>query len=442
MLFNDDQLRELATALSSDSGASGLRTASIAVDVAPLTVLGAAAHLFGRSSYFRTPDGEEVAGLGVASRITAAGQDRFGRLERALSRMPEGLVQGARLTFGFSFRPDGATSQEWEGFAPAELVLPAVSIVAEGARTRLVVAIPGGSDPGTTLAALDGLDAAPPPPPPDPGSHTVESMPSTIQWQAEVAEAIGAIREGSLKKVVLARSVVVRSERIADPFALLYHLDRANPGAYVFATIVGDAAFVGASPELLLAVDGSDVRLNPLAGSARRGEGKNDATVGKMLIESAKDRAEHALVVDDLVARLEPLTSELSYSREPSLRRMATVQHLSTEISGTLADGVSALSVLGSIHPTPAVGGTPRAEALSFIDKAEGIDRGWYAGGVGWINPGGSARVALALRCGLVTGDTARLYAGNGIVADSDPAAELIETRLKFRPMLNLLAAT
>lgn len=442
MLLTHQQLRELATRLSADAGASGLRTASIAVDVAPLALLRAAAHLFGRNSYFRTPDGEEVAGLGVAARITATGPNRFGRLEAGMAGIPSDLAPGARYTLGFSFRPDGASSPEWDGFAAAELVLPAVTIVAEGLQARLVVAVPEGSDPTTTLAALDRLDAAPPPPPPDPGSHTVESVPSTIEWQAEVAEAVGAIRGGSFQKVVLARSVVVRAERIADPFALIYHLDRANPAAYVFATIIGESAFVGASPELLLAVEGREIRLNPLAGSARRGEGRNDAAVGKMLLQSAKDRAEHALVVDDLVTRLEPLTAELSYPQEPSLRRMATVQHLSTEISGTLAAGVSPLGVLGSIHPTPAVGGTPRAEALSFIEKEEGIDRGWYAGGVGWIDPGGSARVALALRCGLVTGDTARLYAGNGIVADSDPQAELIETRLKFRPMLNLLAAT
>jgi isochorismate synthase len=430
VLFTHDQLRELETRLSSDPGAPGLRTASIVVDVAPATVLQAAAHLFGRNSYFRTPDGEEVAGLGVAARITAAGVDRFGRLEAALARMPSELAPGARYGLGFSFRPDGPTSQEWDGFAAAELVLPAVSIVADWSRARLVVAVPDHSDPATTLATLNGLEAPPPPAPPDPGSHTVESMPSTIQWQAEVAEAVGAIRGGSFEKVVLARSVIVRAERIADP------------GAYVFATIIGESAFVGASPELLLAAEGSNIRLNPLAGSARRGEGKNDAAVGRLLLDSSKDRAEHALVVEDLVRRLEPLTSDLRYPPEPSLRRMATVQHLSTEIHGTLAGGVTPLGVLDSIHPTPAVGGTPRSEALSFIDKAEGIDRGWYAGGVGWVDPAGSARVALALRCGLVTGDTARLYAGNGIVADSDPQAELIETRLKFRPMLSLLAAT
>jgi isochorismate synthase EntC len=192
----------------------------------------------------------------------------------------------------------------------------------------------------------------------------------------------------------------------------------------------------------LLSQTGREIQLNPLAGSARRGKGTDDLAVGQELLASAKDRAEHAIVVDDLVSRLTALTSRLDYSREPSLRRMATVQHLSTEIAGTLRNGVSTFDVLRSVHPTPAVGGNPRSEALAFIDKVEGIDRGWYAGGVGWVSPEYGAQVALALRCALIKGATSRLFAGNGIVAESDPATELIETRLKFQPMLNLLAAT
>jgi isochorismate synthase len=242
--------------------------------------------------------------------------------------------------------------------------------------------------------------------------------------------------------VVLARSVQVLSERATDPFGLVHHLALANPSCYIYAAVVGDAAFVGASPELLLAQRGREIWINPLAGSARRGKGDDDVAVGRALLASAKNQAEHAMVVEDLVARLESLTDRLEHPDGPTLRRMATVQHLSTEIEGRLCDGVTTFDVLASIHPTPAVGGTPRAEALAFIDKTEGIDRGWYAGGIGWVDPAGGAQVALALRCALVNGVSSRLYAGNGIVAESDPAAELIETRLKFQPLLTLLAAT
>jgi isochorismate synthase EntC len=164
--------------------------------------------------------------------------------------------------------------------------------------------------------------------------------------------------------------------------------------------------------------------------------------VGEALLASAKDRGEHALVVDDIAARLRPLTDALVVPEAPSLRRITTVQHLSTEITGRMANGTSLFDLVAGLHPTPAVGGTPRAEAMAFIDKVEGMDRGWYSGGVGWVGPEGDGDVAIALRCGLLSGHTGRLYAGNGIVSESEAEAELVETRWKFRPLFNLLTAT
>ena len=439
MLFSESQLAQLPRLLGRDE--SRLRSAAIDVGVAPLDLVRAGSRLAAHSSYFKTPDGDEMASLGITLRLRAAGADRFGGLHEQLTAVPE-LVAGSRFTLGFSFSPEGPDAKEWDGFGAADMVLPTVSLIRSGMSIRLVVAIPPGGSVDGLMEMLTGLQAVDPPLLPDPGSHIVESIPASADWQAEVAEAVGAIIDGSFDKVVLARSVLVRSERATDPYDLVHHLAAANPSCYVYAAVAGDTAFVGASPELLLSQTGREIQLNPLAGSARRGKGADDMAVGRELLASAKDRAEHALVVDDLVDRLSGLTIALDYSAEPSLRRMATVQHLSTEIGGTLRDDVSTFDVLRSIHPTPAVGGTPRSEALAFIDKVEGIDRGWYAGGVGWVAPGGGARVALALRCALISGATSRLYAGNGIVADSDPAAELIETRLKFQPMLNLLAVT
>lgn len=439
MLLDEFQLTQLAQQLSADS--MRLRSAAIDVKCEPLDLVRAGAPLFGRSSFFRTPDGDEVASLGAALQLGASGSERFANLEAQFAAMPE-LVEGARIILGFSFSPEGPSQPEWDGFGAADAILPAISISKGAGQTRLVLAVPPGAAAAPLLDTLRGLDVPGEPPPPDPGVHTVESVPSTVQWQSEVAEAVGAINEGSFEKVVLARSVLVHSERGADPYGLVHHLGVANPSSFIFAIVVGASAFVGASPELLLAQSGRGINVNPLAGSARRGKGDDDTTVGQQLLESEKNREEHAIVVDDLVTRLAGLTTGLDYPDQPSLRRMATVQHLSTEITGVLAEGVSTFDVLASIHPTPAVGGTPREEALAFIDKAEGMDRGWYSGGVGWVDPTGSAQVALALRCALVNGTTARLYAGNGIVAESDPAAELVETRLKFQPLVNLLAAT
>ncbi len=179
-------------------------------------------------------------------------------------------------------------------------------------------------------------------------------------------------------------------------------------------------------------------QLRPLAGSAPRGAtADEDRRLGDGLLASEKDRLEHAIVVDDAVARLEPLSTGISRPAHPIVDRLPTVQHLATPITGTTSARI--LELVGAVHPTAAVGGSPRAEALGFIDKQEGIDRGWYAGGIGWIDPDGDGDLAVALRCALVRGGHATVYAGNGIVAGSDPDRELAETRLKLRPMLELL---
>jgi isochorismate synthase len=197
------------------------------------------------------------------------------------------------------------------------------------------------------------------------------------------------------------------------------------------------------SPELLIRLHGGVLTSNPLAGSAPRGEGEEeDRAFAETLMRSEKDRIEHRYVVDDVATRLRPFAANLDVPRTPSLKRMATVQHLSTRITGTVDRDAHVLDVVDAIHPTPAVGGTPRAEAVSFIEKVEAFDRGWYSGGVGWVDASGEGEFALGLRCGLVEGTRAHVFAGAGIVGDSDPERELLETRLKLRPMLELLAAT
>jgi salicylate biosynthesis isochorismate synthase len=156
-------------------------------------------------------------------------------------------------------------------------------------------------------------------------------------------------------------------------------------------------------------------------------------------MESSKDRREHLLVVEDLAKRLSPLTQGLEIPESPSLKQMATVQHLSTDIEADLVGNVGILDVVEAVHPTPAVGGVERDAAVTYINSAEEIDRGWYTGGVGWINGRGEGAICIALRCGLIRGMTTHLYAGAGIVTDSQPDAELRETRLKLRPLLNVL---
>lgn len=440
MLFPASEIEQLDAGLS--VGSSGYAAACIPTSVAPLELARSGSGLFQIANYFSNPDGSETAGLGAAWRVGAAGTERFAQLDSALTRFGD-MPCRVRGFLGFSFAPDGPRGIEWDGFGAADLTIPEITVERSGGQSRLTVVVPPGADSRLLLATLGDLGTKGAPLPPDPGDHSVESHPSAGEWREEVAEAIAAIGAGALQKVVLSRSVIVRAAGAADPYDLVHFLREAHPQCYSFGFQVGDSVFVGASPELLLAQRDDQIRVSSLAGSARRGEGEaDDRAVGEALLSSEKDRREHAFVVDDIASRLDPLTRDLEVPPVPSLRRMATVQHLSTEITGTLEGQVGPFQLLATLHPTPAVGGTPRSEAGVFIDRVEGIDRGWYSGGVGWVSPEREAEVAVSLRCALVTGATARLYAGAGIVAESDPETELDETRLKFRPLLNLLAAT
>ncbi len=413
-----------------------------ACDVDPLELARAADGTFGPVRFFSNPEGEATVSLGTAQRFVAAGADRFTRLRDVL----DGTLPHRRALVGFSFSDAGPTDGAWDGFAAAEVVLPVVVFTTrrdgDGWSGTMEIAAEV-DDPADVLAALADLAAPAPPRIPDVGDHVVASHPSVTAWRLEVAEAVDAIRSGSFDKVVLARAVTVASALRPRPFDLLAHLVSAYPRCYGFGWGSGAATFVGASPELLVSRSGEIVRSNPLAGSARRGEGDvEDREIGRALMASDKDRLEHAIVVDDVAARLGAYTSDLTVPAEPSLRRMATVQHLSSKIEGRLSGPTHLFDLVAALHPTPAVGGTPREEAVRFIEKAEGIDRGWYTGGVGWVDGAGDGEVAIGLRCGLLGSDRAVVYAGAGIVADSDPDAELVETRLKFRPLLELLAAT
>ncbi|NNC91191.1 MAG: isochorismate synthase [Acidimicrobiia bacterium] len=436
-LIDPSHIDSLAADLTGRTDA--LRVASVSTDLDPIALVRAGSATSGWAGYFGSPSGVEIGGLGVSWRRAASGPNRLLDLDAAISAREVELP----LLTGFSFSPHGPRLAEWDGFAPAAAVLPLVSVVRSGGRSELVVAVPPGRAARDVLEILLGLVQPSPHRVFEATDHVVESRPSPNAWRESVAEAIGAIRAGSLEKAVLARSVSVRTDIPARPFDLVSQLRAGYPYSYTFGWQEGDSAFIGASPELLIARSGRDIRTNPLAGSAARGsDDQEDLQLGHALAASRKDQREHVFVVEDIQARIEPLTDELAVPDQPVLRKFPTVQHLSTEIAGRLNRPRSVVELADVLHPTPAVGGTPREDSLLFLDKIEEIDRGWYAGGVGWCNPAGDGEVAVALRCGLLRGTTAYLYAGAGIVADSEPDEELFETRLKFRPMLDLLSAT
>jgi isochorismate synthase len=266
--------------------------------------------------------------------------------------------------------------------------------------------------------------------------------PSPDAYERSVAAALDLIRRGRLRKVVLARTIRVEAGRTLDPRELLKRLRAVEPDGYSFAIDVGEGrTLVGASPELLISRFGNEIRANPLAGSApRAGDPVEDRENAERLGSSPKDRQEHAIVVEDVFRALHPLCEKLANDRDPQLLATANVWHLSTRFRGVLKDpGVTALDLVRALHPTPAVCGEPRDEAMRAIEELEPVPRRAYAGAVGWMDGNGDGVWALALRCAELNGSTARLFAGAGIVADSDPAAELAETERKFRAFLDSL---
>lgn len=432
MLIPRSTLDDLAGRLAAQG--PGLRVASVAVDLDPLDLVRSGAGAFASAFLYATPEGRAFGGLGTAWSATAAGPERFRRIEARVAGLPD----GAEVMVGFSFSPDGPRGEEWTGYPAASAVLPQVAVRRSEGRSRLIAALPAGGSPGVLLSLLGTLRRPEEPVVHHGAEHRVRPVPTPDEWRDRVAETVAAIRSGLLDKVVLARALDLETGTPIEPFDLVARLRSRYPESRVFGWAAGSTTFVGATPELLAARSGRRFHTTPLAGSVRRGaDGDEDRRLADRLLASDKDRSEHAMVVDEIVARLQPLVDTLDVPPGPVVERFATVQHLATRITG--AGPVGVLGLVDALHPTPAVAGTPTADALAFIDKVEALDRGWYAGGIGWADGTGDGEVSLALRSALLRGDTARLYAGNGIVAASTAEAELEETRLKLRPLLDLL---
>jgi isochorismate synthase len=269
---------------------------------------------------------------------------------------------------------------------------------------------------------------------------TVTPVPAEDVYADGVRRAVARMRAGEFTKVVLARTLELTTDAEVDPAAVLRRLAARNPRGHTFATDLGDGrTLVGASPELLVSRTGDTVTANPIAGSiARSADPAEDRRRARALRVSAKDLAEHAVVVDAVVAALTPLCGPLAVPAGPELVATPAMWHLSTVITGPVAGPhVSALALACALHPTPAVCGTPEPAARAVIAESEAFDRGFYTGMVGWGDAAGDGEWVVTIRCAQTEGRTLRLYAGAGIVADSDPHAELTETSAKFRTMLD-----
>ncbi|GAA2342017.1 isochorismate synthase [Streptomyces kunmingensis] len=296
----------------------------------------------------------------------------------------------------------------------------------------------------------DPLIALPVPPGADATAWQVREVPAAKEYGAAVAAAVARMRAGEFDKVVLARTLELTGPVAPDLTAMLRRLARRDPAGYTFAVPSGPGrTLIGASPELLVARDGSRLTANPLAGSApRSGDLAEDVRRAAALLESPKDLHEHAVVVAAVREALAPFCTHLDVPERPTLVRTAAMWHLSTTVTGELADpaATTALDLASALHPTPAVCGTPTELARQVIAESEPFDRGAYTGMVGWQNADGDGEWVVTIRCAEAEGDAEggllRLFAGAGVVAASSPEAETAETGAKFRTFLNAVGAT
>lgn len=361
-------------------------------------------------------DGIGLAARGVARRVPV---DEVGAVLAAIERIDEvGQPGCGPVALGVvPFRPG----------SPCELVIP----------TTLVGKGPDGHQWVTTIDDAEPDFGAPHAPQPAANSFTVRPATPVARYLDAVIQGRDAVRRGELTKIVIARDVIVEAEDPLDVHAILLRLRASFGSSYRYAV----DGFVGASPELLVSRHGAICRSHPLAGTAARtGDPNVDARLGADLIASMKNQVEHRIVIDVVHDTLLPYCSYLDWEPEPSLVTVANVQHLGTLIEGRFSDPApSVLDLARALSPTPALGGHPRDVALRLLDDLEPFERGRYGGAVGWVDADGNGTWAVAIRCAELSPDRrrARLFAGGGIVAESEPLAELAETQAKFQAMLS-----
>lgn len=408
----------------------------LAADVDPLDVFCNATD--SHRMFWSQPDQQlTFAAIGAARVIEALPGDRFGALARVRRELFAELNIGhldshnmPRLVGGFAFaETTSAHGPPWNAFGIGRLVLPEVLVLSDEHGVRAI-----------TIGDVDLLTAIDT----SPRQATDHQIPTDLDVKSSpayldlVRRSLDAIGDGMFDKVVSAR--VLSFPAVVDCGLVLDNLRSSFPDCATFAVGAGEDTFVGASPERLLKVGEEGITTAALAGSKPRGvDDQSDVELAMELFQSQKERAEHAYVVDAIVDGLASLGLEVEVPTQPEVLQLRSIQHLYTPISVVdPGPDLDAVEVVGSLHPTPAVAGSNKV-AVSWIDENESIDRGWYAGPVGWVDLAGNAEFRVALRSGLLAQGSVHLFAGCGIVEGSEPQTELDETVTKLRPMLNAL---
>ena len=362
-------------------------------------------------------------------RLAAAGR-LWRRLARREERLPSPRGTGLVAIGGFAFQPWREPQAPWLGFPALEFRVPALTVTRVRGRSFAT----GDLELLELQGAFRGRSAR---------RLELESVRPEEEWLAAVDEAVHRLRAGEAEKAVLARELTVHGDGVVAAGTVARALRASYPACFTFLISGGDGtALVGASPELLVRRSGDRATCQPMAGSIARGRDEaEDESLAACLRESAKDRAEHALTARAVADSLLPASRGV-WPGVPEVVRFTNIQHLATTVSAELRHPPANLLELAALlHPTPAVNGFPRAAAARLIAELEQMERRWYSGAVGWIDARGDGELAIAIRCGLLWEDGARLYAGVGLMPDSEPGAELLETRIKLKPLLGALVS-
>ncbi len=461
---------ERATELADARGVPVIASVTVPLSpaVEPITCVEVAARSGGHWSVFAQParDDFSLATIDVAHQIDTSSSSRFETIARAAGQALDGVLAddlfddptappgaGVVWTGGFAFLAAESYADTWRDFGAAQFVLPRASIVRRGgdqpqARLTLNVAARPGAILADELAQIeqvvDQLELDEPAATrafvPRTGEAAITSVAAPEHFERAVEQAAEEIRAGAYEKVVLAREIVLRRERSIDPFNAVRGLTARFPECTTFAVSEGSTTFLGASPELLVRREGRRASTMALAGSMRRGaDPETDAHLSSQLMTSGKNRSEHDIVVKRIEKVLGRFSAWVAAPESPEVVKMKNIQHLATPIRAQLTEPRPVIELAGALHPTPAVGGEPWDATRDRIRALEGFDRGWYTGAVGWMDLFEDGEFHVALRSALIDGPQARLFAGCGIVGDSDPAAELAETETKLQALLPVL---
>lgn len=408
-----------------------------------------------RRAYFywsRPDESHSMLGYGELIKLVAEGEQRFKSLQQqylTLSRQWHGKNMSMPKAFlGYAFDPLSAMSGHWRNLPNAQLSIPEITIETTTQRScitinfdhrniqnndlflaRLKTSLQHILNPSTNSDQISPAHIL-----------TTEEIPDRARWQQLSDRAIQLIRHQQIDKLVFSRKLSLVTDSHINSQQLLDKLCEHYPGCTIIAYARNDLEMIAATPERLLSLNQEHIHCDAIGGTLDINDQPSYAELmSRQSVSASKLLHEHAIIVDHIRRKLEPLCPKLELPIAPSLMKLQNLYHLQTRISGQITDSVSLFDLIEQLHPTPAISGQPQQPAMEWIQQNEAYDRGWYTGGFGWLDANKQGEISVLLRCALIKNKQLELFAGAGLVADSNTDSEWQETELKMKTILELI---